>query len=114
MRKFNYLKALVFVIVGLLALSCEKDEQPIAYQTCDTSVVSYQKDILPIISSCIYCHNSTTKAGGVIFEDYLSIRNSTLNGELFRSINTTMKKYFYGTYCDILKIKAWMNQGFKN
>lgn len=113
MGKYMYFVALMLFLLVFVE-ACERDERLFIGEFCDTNHVSYRNDIAPLILSCINCHNNNNKSGGISLEDFNSLKVMAQKGDLVRSIKTTMKRYFYGTECDFLKIQAWINQGLKN
>lgn len=106
---------LIFLVFQILLLSCEKDEIAGSLNlgtNCDTTSVTYQKDIEPIISKkCLGCHNDNKQLAGVNLKSYELVKYYGLKGELINSIFANMGAYV--SDCDRAKILAFVNQGFR-
>lgn len=115
-----------FVISALLFMfSCTKhsEDKLAGGDSCDTTHVSYQTDVLPIIQSyCYPCHSSTNNnfSNGVNLEGYDNLQGWGKSGFLVGDVRhdpgfTGMP---YGkpqiSDCAINKIVAWVNQGYPN
>lgn len=86
--------------------------------TCDTSAVSYQIDVLPVLqANCISCHSASLASGGINLNGFAKAKAQADNGKLLGSIK------FSNGYspmppggaklpaCDILKIETWIING---
>ncbi len=112
----------IVISVFVLMFSCTKRnaEQVAGNNTCDTTQVSYQNDVLPIVQSyCYPCHsnNNTHFSNGVSLEGYDNLKAWALAGYLVGDVRwdpgfTGMP---YGkpriSDCAINTIVAWVNQG---
>lgn len=89
--------------------------------SCDTTHVSFQKDVEPILNAyCYQCHTSQSKAfgNGIILEGYDNFSGWAKTNYLLGDIN--QRPGFipmpYGkpklSDCSINMITAWINQGF--
>ena len=115
---------LLAFLVTLLTGCAQDKEGVVAPSTCSTSpssVVSYTRDIYPIIkNNCLSCHDAKNHFGGIVIENYDQIALSGRSGELFNSImiSSTGKAYMPKggrlMDCEIALIKAWADQGAKN
>lgn len=86
---------------------------------CNTDTVTFSNDINPIIqSNCAVsgCHNATTQAAGLNYEEFADLKSVAGNGNLVGRITAT------GTAlmpqggpplpdCQINKIRAWVQDG---
>jgi hypothetical protein len=114
---------------SMVVLSCSKDnEQEIKanYQGdnppgCSTLNMTYSNDIGPIlVASCNYCHKPSNALGGIITDNYTSLKQIAASGQLVGTI--THANAFPAmplnkpqlSECNIFKIKAWIAQGTKN
>ena len=85
---------------------------------CDTSNVSFQDDIFPIVTLyCTSCHSGSSPDGGFYLTDYSSISNAVLNGNVIDAIswegNVTPMPYNGNQIpqCYIDLIQIWANNG---
>lgn len=124
MKNFSYI-ILFYILVGSLG-SCyydiEEELYP-AYATnlCDTSNLSYSKDIEPLLSrACYNCHGAGVDLGNVTLEGYSSLETYINDGSLIGSIKqsggfSSMPKG--GTKfneCSTNKVAVWIRQGALN
>lgn len=55
--------------------------------TCDTSNVSYNQDVLPIlVSNCYVCHDNINRQGGIVLEGYDQLKVQVNSGRLIGAI----------------------------
>ncbi|MFC2114671.1 hypothetical protein ACFLRI_04920 [Bacteroidota bacterium] len=78
--------------MGFIIQSCYYDNEEYLYNNalanCDTSNVTFSSTISPILSSnCNFCHSSTAPSGGVILDNYNSIKAEIDKGTFWGSIN---------------------------
>src|SRR5690606_9657481 len=102
-----------------LLVSCTTEKFDVFKQSnqysCDTTLVSYQVDIVPLLQSkCIYCHNETFETAN--FKTYEGIKAKAENGKLYQQVvdlkkmpqNDTLSKQ------QIQLIDCWISQGYLN
>ena len=121
----NIKKWLVLFLSSLL-VSCSYDKLSVA-PTCDSSSVSYSKDIKPILmSNCYSCHSTSATAGGegLDLENFVSLSNYLKNdyrgNGIFGSQFYHVIKKSSGVIpmppssgrlsdCDVAKIHIWIS-----
>lgn len=132
-RRFPMLggSLVVLCLLGAIFNSCSKAnettlkmEHGISGGDCDTVGMTYQMDILPIITAnCYGCHSSETyqSSGSQLnYEDFNVLKTEVNNGELLNAIqhtgNVTPMPLNLPSLseCDINKIKDWVNNGSQN
>lgn len=86
--------------------------------SCDTSGVSYQVEVLPLLQThCISCHSASLASGGINLDGFSKVKVQADNGKLLGSM-----KYENGYSpmppggaklpdCNILQIETWINAG---
>jgi hypothetical protein len=70
--------------------SCYYDNEETLYPSteCITADMSYQNDIVPIISSnCYVCHSAIANTGNITLEGYTEIKKYVDSGQLMGAIN---------------------------
>lgn len=83
-------KLLIVCFLALLTVSfhscyydVEEELYPAAGSTCDTTNVTYNATIKPIIdANCNNCHSQALAQGGVILETYAQVKDYALTGTL--------------------------------
>ena len=90
---------------------------------CDTSFMSFEMDIYPIISAnCIICHGGASPTAGLALETYAQI-NQSATDPYYGIINRISRLegdplMMPGSYrlpqCQIDKIAAWVNNALNN
>jgi mono/diheme cytochrome c family protein len=119
------MKYFVFSFLCVLCIaSCYYDNEEELYPnvTCDTTNMSYSKDIVPILvnNNCISCHGETAYQGNVSLATHLEVVKYVTNKSLVGSIThaTGYKSMPLGApkmnACSIYKIEAWITQGSQN
>jgi len=110
----------------MILTSCTYNNEEDLYPNniCDTSNVTYSQVVKPIFEQyCYSCHSSATPGtyyGNLNLENFNHIKREVDNGNLLRNI-----KHEPGgspmpqgatklSYCNILKIENWINQGIPN
>ncbi len=84
---------------------------------CDTLNISYAQDIQPILATnCVGCHSSAAPSGGVVLDNYNSVKSVASSGRLYGAVAhlsgyKPMPPSGQLDNCSILKIKAWIHQG---
>jgi len=125
MTKIIYFISVLIIGCILGISSCTKNsvEAVAGTHPCDTTHISYQSDVLPILQSyCYSCHSNSNKAfsNGVNLEGYDNFKGWAQSGYVLGNIRqdpgfTGMP---YGkpkiSDCAINKITAWINQDFPN
>ena len=118
MRKiFLYL---VILLCGIIILQCESqnEEDLFGMIDCDTTVVTYQNSIEPILrKNCYECHAINVATAGIIVEGYDNLILRINSGRFPGAVNhrppyTPMPKD-RGKLpdCDLAKINIWLNDG---
>jgi hypothetical protein len=120
------MKHYLLLILPLIFLisSCYYDSQEDLYpQTgnCDTTNISYNSSIKPIIDQyCVGCHNTSNPLGGIDLSTYDLCVQYGQEGSLYGSMLQN------GTYspmpknsnkvddCTLSKIQIWINKGYPN
>jgi mono/diheme cytochrome c family protein len=110
-------------ITALLVMSgCTKSNQPVAAGSgfCDTSSVTYTKNVLPILQSyCYGCHGNANVAfsDGISLDGYDNVKGwadvGYLVGDVRHDAGFTGMPYGKPklSACEINTIVAWVNQG---
>jgi len=125
MNKVFCILAGLFICVIVFTFSCTKKsiEQSAGSNYCDTTSVSYQNDVLPIIETyCYPCHSMNNKAfsNGIVLEGFDNLKAWGLSTYLLGDIrhDPGFIGMPYGkpklSDCSINMITAWINQGFPN
>ncbi len=109
------------VFIGLLAFaSCYNDNYQDLYPSgsCDTTSVSYAKDVWPVISAqCSGCHSGSAPGGNIRLENYNDVVTLAKNGKLLGSIrwdkgySPMPKGGAKLSSCTIAKMEKWVNDG---
>lgn len=115
---------LLIMFLGLLTLSsCYNDNYQSLYPSgpCNTSQVTYSKDVWPVINArCTSCHSGATPYGGIALENYNDVVVMANNGKLMGSIrydagySPMPKDGAKLSNCDIAKIGKWVKDGTPN
>ena len=114
---------MLFIIVALLS-NCSKDKTKVPLPCLEDS--SFSSEIKPIfINNCTNCHNSNINYGGVILEDYNSIKDNITNSLLemkagsmpydqnfIEALNSNNVDVISDSL--IAKIDCWVSNGMKN
>jgi hypothetical protein len=122
--KGKFLLATITVGAFVLYLSgCAKEsaDRLSAGETCDTTGVSYSKQILPILEdNCYTCHQGATASSGIDLSNFATLQTHVANGDLVSAVTHT------GTVtpmpyelpmlpsCEVNTIVAWVHQGALN
>lgn len=111
-----------FLLAGLS--SCYYDKADVLYpntSNCDTSAVSYNKQLVPLFQQqCYGCHDASSASGGIVMGTYAADKAIALNGKLYGSVS-----YASGyspmpqggakmTACQIASIQKWIAAGSPN
>lgn len=107
---------LILISLGFTLNSCEQDELPPTKpitSSCDTNNVTYDLVIKTILEkNCTACHNDGFSGGSINLSNYTGAQNTAVSGKLIGGLSGSMKSYI-NDECEIVKIKAWVNQGSK-
>ena len=123
------MKYLLFVLLFLFLFACKHNEtitpSSVANNEifCDTTVVSYSKDVMPVLKQyCYACHAGSAAINGYNFADFNNIQILAL--DTFHYIPNVIdtnshlrmppKGYPIPDKCSINKMRAWVNSGAKN
>jgi hypothetical protein len=111
---------LSFIALSLLT-SCYYDSEEDLYTVCDTTNVTFSGTVHPILeANCSSCHNASVAEAGIITETHNDLILHVNSGIFWKAINhepgATPMPYNQPKMqqCDLLKIKAWINQGAPN
>lgn len=115
-------KIIAFFILPIFLGSCTYNNEDKLYPDtiCDTSNVTYTKDIQPIFATnCYSCHSSNAVEiyGNLNLENFLDIQRVVDNGKLLKNIRhepdgTPMPKGAPKlSDCKISKIEKWIDLG---
>ena len=117
------MKQLMITAAAVLLLSsCYYDKEEELYGlTCDTSAVTYNASIAPVlVSGCLSCHSGAFPSGGIKLDTYTDVRFHALNGKLYGSIAHSAgfvampQNSAKLSDCTISKFKKWIDNGAPN
>lgn len=118
----------LLLAAGLLLLdACKKSSEDklssVLVGSCDTTLVKYSTDIIPILQAkCYRCHGNgnTGGSGGILLEGYTNLSKWAANGFLVGN-TSRLSGYVPMPYgesrlpdCEVNKFAAWVHQGFPN
>jgi hypothetical protein len=122
----KYKLVLATIVVGgiMFYLSgCAKESADRLSQgsTCDTTNVSYSKQILPILQdNCYTCHQGSAASSGIDLSDFATLQAHVANGDLVSAVThngkVTPMPYELPQLpsCEVNTIVAWVDQGALN
>lgn len=105
---------------------CYYDSEEALFPTlpgsCDTTLVSYAGDLVPIIGDyCLLCHSNSaapTQGNNIRLEDYTDFSSSAdrVLGSIKHEASFSPMPKGGGslTSCQVMKLEAWINQGKNN
>ena len=117
---------LCFSIAALLASGCYYDNAEYLYPSgpCNAAGSTYAATVNPILAAhCNSCHStavSVSSGGGIVLDNFNSVKAYATNGKLLGSINhasgfSAMPKNASAlSSCEIAKITNWVNSGSLN
>lgn len=118
------MKKIVFATFSVLLLSlitptaCYYDNEQEQYGVveCDTSVVSYAADIVPIINqNCISCHAPGGQQESSPFDSYDNFTSYVISAvDRINGRGSLMPPEGKMSKCNIAMIEAWVNAGAPN
>jgi cytochrome c5 len=89
--------------------------------TCDTTTISFDKTIFPILqANCTACHSTASASGGIDLTNYTAIATIVKNGKLYGAITHTTgyspmpSSSQKVSDCNIIQIKKWIVAGYPN
>lgn len=106
--------------IAIFSKSCyyDKAELLVLDSACDTSSVTFNATILPIIqANCQGCHSGGAPSAGISLTNYAEVKASAESGSLMGTINhasgySAMPKGGNKlSDCDIAKLNIWINNG---
>ncbi len=106
-----------WIAEGAQNTQCDSTGGDSSGDDCDTLNMSYAQDIQPILSTnCVGCHSSSAPSGGIVLDNYNSVKSVASSGRLYGSVAhlagyKPMPPEEQLDNCSILKIKAWIDQG---
>ncbi len=119
----NFILVMGFAILMILS-SCTYDNVEELYPSppsCDTTDLTYSKDIGPIIdASCAGCHSGSAPSGNISLANYNDVVISAQNGSLLGTIrhengwSPMPKNGNKLDDCSIKKIETWVESGTPN
>jgi hypothetical protein len=122
-RKF-LLAAVAIIGVMCWLAGCSKesaDRLAGSTSTCDTTDVSYSKQILPILQdNCYSCHQGSAASSGIDLSNFTILQEHVKNGDLASAVthtgSVTPMPYEEPMLpsCEVNTIVAWVNQGALN
>ena len=121
-RKF--LLAAVAIVSTMFWLgSCSKEsaDKLAGSTSCDTTNVSYSKQVLPILQdNCYTCHQGANSESGIDLSTFAILQAHVQNGDVKSAVthtgNVTPMPYQLPMLpsCELNTIVAWINQGALN
>jgi hypothetical protein len=115
------------LLISVLTWSCYYDTEEELYpsipdlSTCDTSNITFQETIWPIIQlNCTGCHSGSNPQGGLTLTDYNSVSSLATSGNLVARLTGTGVDIMPPPPsnplddCSQLKIGLWINAGALN
>ena len=109
--------------LGLLNEGCYYDVAEEIYPdtACDTIGITYNEDILPLVTNnCYVCHDQSNNFGGITLEGYDNLKKNVDNGKFLGAIKhedgfSAMPQGQPKLQdCNIEKIESWINAGAPN
>ena len=96
----------------LLLVSCKKSTATV---TCTSSTtISYAQEIAPLMnSSCVSCHNSSVRNGGIDLSSYSKVSQNATSS-LSAIQNGSMPPSGKLSDASIQKLSCWISQGKQN
>lgn len=112
----------LFLLAGALGLvsGCAYDnaEELFPAPACNTTAVTYQGTIAPILqANCLSCHSSSTAEGGIVLEEAHEVQHLAEHGTLLGVVThapgfpAMPKDAPQLSACDIAAIRAWVDAG---
>lgn len=114
---------LLTLLLATLFSACYYDVEEELYGTlqCNTDGVTYNGEVLSIISSnCYKCHDAANNFGNITLEGFDNLKKYVDNGQLLGAIrrepgySPMPKNESPLLECDIAKIEKWISDGALN
>ena len=106
------------VIMGLNACYYDVEEELYPDTSCDTVDMSYEMDIVPILSeNCYECHSQAVNTANITLEGYQNVMEYVNDGRLLGAIkhlpgfSPMPKNAPKLVECNIEKIETWIESG---
>ncbi len=120
------MKKKLLPLVGLIVLTtsfqrCYYDKyEDFKVTGCDTSSVSYETHIKPIlVSYCTTCHSGSAPSGGLLLDTYSTAKDVGMTGKLLGSVvwDGTASRMPQGASsriddCSLAKIRLWVKGNY--
>lgn len=122
----NRKSLLVVLCIGgftLYVSGCSKEsaDKLAGANSCDTTNVSFSKQIVPILEdNCYTCHQGNNPPSGIDLSDFTTLQAHVKNGDLKSAVTHTgtVTPMPYGLpmlpSCEVNTIAAWVDQGALN
>jgi hypothetical protein len=124
----NLVSIFLFFVLLMAVSSCYYDKEELLYPatnntpcTDTTTVVSYSKNIMPLLQAqCYGCHNSSFPSGNITMGTYIADKSVAQSGKLYGSITYSSgyspmpKGTSKMSNCQISLIKKWVDAGMPN
>ena len=108
----------ISLVVHMISCTYHNEEELYPAGECDTTNVTYQATIVPIVSqNCYECHDANAPISGIPLEGYSNIKSMIDAGRLIGAIrhqtgfSPMPKDRGSLPECDILKIEKWVSDG---
>ncbi len=108
-------------LVYLTGCSKASEDKLAGTQTCDTTNVSYSRQIVDILqNNCYSCHTGAASSSGIDLSDYSHFKVHVDNGDVVSAVTYTgnVTPMPYGLpqlpSCEVNTIVAWVHQGAQN
>ncbi|MFP5041292.1 hypothetical protein [Parasediminibacterium sp. JCM 36343] len=119
MKKIIFFAIACFCIAGCYYDKADVINPNAAAAVCDTTSVTYSKDIQAIISqNCYSCHSGSANNGGGyqydsydMLKTYITSNPGVLQSDINWTSNPMPKSASKLSACNINKISAWINKG---
>lgn len=115
--------ALMATVIAMGISSCYYDVEEELYpgMDCDTMNMSYEMDIVPILSeNCYECHSQAVNTANITLEGYQNLQEYVNDGRLLGAIkhqpgfSPMPKNAPQLVECEIQKIESWIESGAPN
>lgn len=115
------IKTLMLSLVFISSCYYDNEEDLYPASACVTENMSYQNNIVPILShNCYVCHSAAANTANITLEGHASLMKYVNSGQLVGAINhasgfTPMPQNASRLLaCDIAKIEQWVADGAPN